>query len=249
MVFCAAVAALALIGVALTQLGDRPTTPSAGSDVRLPAAPMLPPVAAAATPTAELPPVTSATASRSPSPAPPTTVAQRRRPASAAVTVATRVPGATPPRKPAAVPPPALRAGAAVGLELVAAPGYRVRHRDFLGRVDRIGPDSSALERADARFLVRSGRADAGCVSFEASNYPGRFLRHRDFTLRLDRADGSRLFDLDATFCPESPGGSGVVVLRSRNYPDRFVTESRSQLRLDPATPGTAPRFAVRSPL
>jgi hypothetical protein len=97
--------------------------------------------------------------------------------------------------------------------------------------------------------VVRRGLADAGCVSFESSNYPGRFLRHRDFEIRLDRAERSRLFAADATFCPVTRGHAGVVALRSVNYPERFLTESRSRLRLTRAAAGTATRFVVRPPL
>ncbi|MEU8615906.1 AbfB domain-containing protein, partial [Actinoplanes sp. NPDC048791] len=151
--------------------------------------------------------------------------------------------------RPETAPVAALRAGSAVSLEVADAPGYRVRHRDFRGRTDRIGTGSSALERADARFVVRPGLADGSCVSFESSNYPGSFLRHRDFRIRLDRADRTRLFARDATFCPVTSSRAGVVALRSHNYPDRFLTEDGSLLGLTPATTGTATRFVVRPPL
>jgi len=246
--FCAAAAGLALIGVTLTQLGDRSAPPAAGRDVRLPAAPVLPPpVPAAGTPSDSPSPPPPATRTSTQPATRPAGTAQSRRPPARTGAGPTRPPATEPTRAPAAPPPPALRPGAAVGLELADAPGHRVRHRDFRGRADRIGPGSSTLDRADARFLVRAGLADAGCVSFEASNYPGRFLRHRDFEIRLDRADGSGLFARDATFCPGSR--AGVVVLRSHNYPDRFLTESGSRLRLTPATTGTATRYVVRSPL
>ena len=249
MVFCAAVAGLLLIGITSTQLGGKPAPPALGGQVRLPTAPALQPPLAAPVPAA-------ATRSSSPAPSRPTTgpttrpalgpatAAQRQRPPAGAATTAT-----TATRRPTTVPATVLRIGAPVSLELAGASGYRVRHRDFRGRADRIGPGSPALDRADARFLVRAGRADDDCVSFESSNYPGRFLRHRDFEIRLDRVDGTRLFDRDATFCPESGNRAGVVALRSVNYPDRFLTEYRSLLRLTPATTGTATRFAVRPPL
>ena len=261
-VFCAAIACLLMIGVALTQLGERPATPDAAGEAQQPLSPLLPPPylpasissadpisGLAPTPAATLPPTTGVGQQGSPVEAAATT--PRRRPA-ATQPATTSKPKPEPTRE--TTPPPAptspgLRIGAPVSLELSGAPGLMVRHRDFRGRVDRIGTGSSALERADARFIVRRGLADGDCVSFESSNYPGRFLRHRNFEIRLDRLDGSRLFELDATFCPETRGGAGVVVLRSLNYPDRFVTESGSLLRLTPASAGTATRFVVRPPL
>jgi hypothetical protein len=244
-VFCAAVAGLLLIGITAVQLGGEPTTPAANSTVQLPAAPLLPPPAyATPSPSAE---PTSQAAGPARTRSEVRREGVRREPARstspAGTATTTRRPG------PAPAASPGLRIGATVGLELADAPGHRVRHRDFRGRSDRLGPDSSALSRADARFVVRRGLADAGCVSFESSNYPGRFLRHRNFEIRLDRAERSRLFTADATFCPETRSRAGVVALRSHNYPDRFLTEHRSQLRLTPATIGTATGFVVRTPL
>jgi hypothetical protein len=238
MVFCAAVAGLLLIGITALQLGGEPTTPAASSDWQQPAAPAVPPPAA--------PPASSAPSGPGASGATRTRSEVPRKPARATSVTTT---AATRPSTPAPATAPGLRTGATIGLELAGAPGYRVRHRDFRGRADRLGPDSPALARADSRFVVRRGRADAGCVSFESANYPGWFLRHRNFEIRLDRAEQTPLFAADTTFCPETGSRAGVVALRSHNYPDRFLTESRSQLRLTPATTGTATRFVVRPPL
>ncbi|MEU7908750.1 AbfB domain-containing protein [Actinoplanes sp. NPDC049118] len=150
---------------------------------------------------------------------------------------------ASPPESRAALPV----AGAEIGLEPVGEPGRRVRHRDFRARIDPIGPGSSALDRADSRFTVRAGRARRSCVSFESDNYPGHFLRHRGFALRLDRADGSALFDADATFCPVRVAGGGFV-LRSHNYPDRYLTESDSLLLLTRTSAADAKAFVTRRP-
>jgi Alpha-L-arabinofuranosidase B (ABFB) domain len=118
-------------------------------------------------------------------------------------------------------PPPGLTVGTTVGLEVRSRPGFRVRHRDFLARVDRISAASSAADRADANFAVRRGLARATCFSLESVNFPGRFLRHRDFVIHLDARDGTPLFAQDATFCPT--GGTGPITLRSVNYPDRGI--------------------------
>lgn len=261
--FCAAVTCLLMIGVAVTQLSERRTAPELSTEAQLPPGPMFPPPyvpasinvvnpidAVAPTRAASRPPTSKVRQERPPAePGATTGATATRRPTSAPAPAAPPRPAPEPTREATTPPAPGLRVGDATSLELSGAPGMLVRHRDFRGRVDRIGPGSSAGDRADARFIVREGLAGAGCVSFESSNYPGYFLRHRNFELRLDRRDRTRLFDQDASFCPETRGSASVVVLRSLNYPDRFVTENRSQLRLTPATTGTATRFVVRPPL
>jgi hypothetical protein len=146
-----------------------------------------------------------------------------------------------------ATPGADLNVGSTVGLAVAAAPEYRLRHRDFIGRVDRIGSDATPLERADSAFVVRKGLGRDGCVSLESVNYPGYFLRHRDFVLRLERRDGSELFASDATFCAAPSRIGNAIVLESINYPDRALVVHRDGvLHLDRG-PGTP--FVVRSPL
>ena len=122
-------------------------------------------------------------------------------------------------------------------------PGYRVRHRSFTARIDRIDPAA----RADARFTVRTGLAADDCVTFESVNFPGRYLRHQDFAVRLHPDDRTALFAADATFC-EIPLGDTAIGLRSVNYPDRFLTVRDDELRLLPAR-GAVSAFVVRPPL
>jgi alpha-L-arabinofuranosidase B-like protein len=137
--------------------------------------------------------------------------------------------------------------GATVGLEVRGMPGVRMRHRNFLGRVDIISSSSSAVDRADSTFRVRPGLGDAGCVSLESVNYQGYFLRHRDFVIDLDERDGSPLFDQDATFCPRPIRDGSAVTLQSINYPDRAVSlHSDATLHLDPAG---ATAFVPQPPL
>jgi hypothetical protein len=76
-----------------------------------------------------------------------------------------------------------LTVGTNVGLEPVSLTGYRVRHYNFAGRVDPITDARPLLARRDSSFVVRTGLADASCVSFESVNYPGRFLRHQNYTI------------------------------------------------------------------
>jgi hypothetical protein len=138
--------------------------------------------------------------------------------------------------------------GKELGLEPVGEPGRRVRHRNFIARIDPVGPASPDLDRADARFTVRAGRAGTGCLSFESFNYPGYFLRSRDSSLRLERADGSRGYDADATFCAV-PAAAGGFVLGSRSDPARYVTEDDAVLSLRRVTLEQAQAFVTRPAL
>ncbi|MCU7729180.1 AbfB domain-containing protein [Actinoplanes sp. KI2] len=151
--------------------------------------------------------------------------------------------------KPSAQPAPAaeLKVGATVGLAVAAAPDYRVRHRDFIGRVDRFGSGTDARERADSQFVVRNGLGRDGCISLESVNLPGYFLRHRDFVLRLDRRDRSELFAQDATFCTAPARGGTAFVLESINYPGRALVVHRDYVIYLDTGQGTA--FVVRSPV
>ena len=160
-----------------------------------------------------------------------------------------RTPAGTPVRTPSATPAVVLPVvGRELGLEPVGERGRRVRHRDFVARIDPVGPGSRELDRADSRFTARAGRGDAACLSFESFNYPGYFLRSRQSALRLERADGSRGYDADATFCAV-PAASGGFVLRSRSAPDRYVTERDAVLSLNRVPPAAAKTFVTRPPL
>ncbi|MEH1127412.1 AbfB domain-containing protein [Micromonospora sp. CPCC 206061] len=157
---------------------------------------------------------------------------------------------ATPP--PAATPPTvSLTVGASVGLEPVTHSGYRVRHRNFAGRIDPIGSGSSSVDKADATFRVRRGLASNQCYSLESTNYPGYYLRHQNFRVYLHRADGSQLFAADATFCAATGLAGQHTSLRSLNYPDRYLNHRSSELRISTADDSSTRRaatFVIRAP-
>jgi len=232
------VLAVVLAGLTVTFLTGPTTGDSAPGGARIPAMPALAPA------------IPFEPAGLEPS-APPTndlqvTVARRLAPLAAAPQSGGGSGGASSTKGPGAPAPSTgarLVVGKTIGLELSGHPGYRVRHRDFRGRVDRIDGDSSDLDRADSRFTVRAVRAD-GCVALESVNYPGRFLRHRNFVLHLDRQDGTALFAADSTFCPVYRS-NGALVLRSYNYPNRYITDDDSALTLTSVATG----FVVRPPL
>ncbi|MEU8228351.1 AbfB domain-containing protein [Actinoplanes sp. NPDC048967] len=229
-VAAAVIALLAAVGLAVTSRDEKRPGPL------FVALPTVPPV------TVE-PSGPSPAASPEDRPAPPATTRVRD------VVPPPRTPAGSPVRSTSAAPAVVLPVvGQELGLEPVGERGRRVRHRDFVARIDPVGPASRELDRADSRFTARAGRGDAACLSFESYNYPGYFLRSRESALRLERADGSRGYDADATFCAV-PAGDGGFVLRSRSAPDRYVTESDAVLSLNRVTPAAAQAFVTRPPL
>jgi hypothetical protein len=176
----------------------------------------------------------SPSSSSPPTPAP---VATTRRPAPTRISHRTVTPA----------PVVDLNVGATVGLQVAGRSGVRLRHHDFIGRVDHFGASVSALDRADSRFVVRKGLGRDGCVSLESVNYPGYFLRHRDFVLHLDRRDRSHLFAQDATFCTSPTRDGDAFILESINYPSRALSvHDDGVLHLDE---NGATAFVVRPPL
>jgi hypothetical protein len=145
--------------------------------------------------------------------------------------------------------PPSLTAGRRVSLQPAGLPGFRVRHRDFRARVDRVDAASPGSDRADATFVVRAGLAGAGCVSLESANHPGWYLRHRNSEMFLQARDGSAPFAADATFCPVAVEWGRATVLRSRDHPRRYLVQRGSMLTLERVPAGEAMPFLVRPPL
>jgi hypothetical protein len=81
---------------------------------------------------------------------------------------------------------------------------------------------------------VVPGLADSSCYSFESRNYPGDYLRHQAFRVRKDTANGTALFNADATWCTEP--GSGGVRLTAYGFPGQYLRHINAELWL--ATPG-----------
>ncbi|WP_431676076.1 alpha-L-arabinofuranosidase B [Kitasatospora sp. KL5] len=90
-----------------------------------------------------------------------------------------------------------------------------------------VTPGSSALDKGNATWIVRTGLANSTCVSFESANTPGSYLRHYAFQLHLQPAAGTGQFAADATFCAK-PGNSGTgYSLQSLNYPAKYLRHYR----------------------
>ncbi|QTD97779.1 AbfB domain-containing protein [Streptomyces cyanogenus] len=109
---------------------------------------------------------------------------------------------------------------------------YPDRYWHISGGLVKLDPVGSAADRRAATFTRVRGLADARCYSFATAD--GSYLRHRGFLLRAEPADGSPLFQQDATFCPRASVSAGAVMLESVNYPGRFLRHQNFQLKLDP---------------
>jgi len=147
-------------------------------------------------------------------------------------------------------PTPALTIGATIGLEVAGRPGLRVRHHEFIARVDQLSSTSSALDRAESRFIVRKGLAFDSCVSFEAVGYPGYYLRRFFSDLLLHEQSSSTIYRQETTFCPV-PTRDGKALTLLVLFPSGFTVAAApdGRLHLDSADKTAPTAFVVRQPL
>jgi hypothetical protein len=120
----------------------------------------------------------------------------------------------------------ALTIGSSISLRATTA-GYTTRylsHNSSNAVVTEVVTSSSSTTlKQQSTWLVRTGLANSGCVSFESRDVSGSYMRHYNFALQIAANDGSKQFKEDATFCPQAGlNGQGNSV-RSWNYPTRFV--------------------------
>ncbi|GII81636.1 alpha-N-arabinofuranosidase [Sphaerisporangium rufum] len=125
----------------------------------------------------------------------------------------------------ATVPGPALTPGTAVSLRATTAccTDRYIRHYADKAVTSVITSASSATDKNDATWIVRSGLASGSCVSFESKNYPGQYLRHYNYQLYRQPNDGGSQFAADATFCAQAGKNGQGVSLASYNYPSRYL--------------------------
>jgi hypothetical protein len=102
--------------------------------------------------------------------------------------------------------------------------GY-IKHDDSddLVVVAPVTASSSSTDQQDATFVEAAGLANPSCVSFESVNKPGSYLRHQNFQFHLQPNDGSSLFAMDATFCPQAGNSGQGTSFQSVNFPGRFI--------------------------
>ncbi|PYH43679.1 alpha-L-arabinofuranosidase B [Aspergillus saccharolyticus JOP 1030-1] len=106
--------------------------------------------------------------------------------------------------------------------------GYTTRYLVHSGTsvvTEVVSSSSSTTLQEQASWTVRTGLGNSACFSFESVDTPGSYLRHSDFVLYLNASDGTKQFNEDATFCPQTGinnSGSGYLSIRSWNYPTRY---------------------------
>ncbi|MCO8274210.1 AbfB domain-containing protein [Actinoplanes sp. TRM 88003] len=78
---------------------------------------------------------------------------------------------------------------ACFSLEAGNFPGYFLRHRDYVLRLDR--RDGSGLYDQDATFCPRPARDNDAAVLLESVNYPGHFLAAQRGGVVISRRDAT----------------------------------------------------------
>lgn len=89
-----------------------------------------------------------------------------------------------------------------VSLQSVNFPGYYLRYRDGLIKLDTYRDEE--LFKKSATFRLVPGLANRAWSSFESLDSPGSYLRHKNFILTLDKGEDD-LFRKEATFKILSP--------------------------------------------
>jgi hypothetical protein len=193
-----------------------------------------------------VPPKPSAATSTRPAP-----TTEPSKPAAATRPAKPRPPAATKPsRSVAPTLAPDLTIGTTIGLQVEGKPGLRVRHHDFIARVDQLSSTSSALDKAESRYIVRKGLAFDNCVSFEAVDHPGFFLRRFFSDLLLHKQENGDIYRQETTFCPVATSNGKALTLLVL-FPSGFAvnTAPDGRLHLDSADRTAPTGFVVQKPL
>jgi len=119
---------------------------------------------------------------------------------------------------------PALTVGSSISFH-VTTPGYTDRYLAHTGatvNTQVVSSSSTTALKQGASWKVRAGLANSACYSFESTDTAGSYIRHSGFTLLLNANDGSKIFNEDATFCPQAGLNGQGSTIRSFSYPTRF---------------------------
>ena len=105
-------------------------------------------------------------------------------------------------------------------------PGYTDRYLAHTGATVNTqvasSTSSTALKQA-ASWIIRTGLGSNGCYSFESMDTAGSYIQHYNFELQIAANDGSKTFEEDATFCPQSGLTGTGSSLRAWGYPTRWI--------------------------
>ncbi|EME48329.1 glycoside hydrolase family 54 protein [Dothistroma septosporum NZE10] len=121
---------------------------------------------------------------------------------------------------------PAVKVGSTITIRAT-SPGSNTRYLAHKGSTINTQPitsSSSSATQASAQWNVRTGLGNSDCVSFESKDTPNSYIRHNAFVLYLQPSDGSKQFNEDATFCPQTGlQGSDTSSIRAWGYPTRLI--------------------------
>ncbi|KAG9189905.1 arabinofuranosidase/B-xylosidase precursor [Alternaria panax] len=120
---------------------------------------------------------------------------------------------------------PAYTVGSSISLRATTA-GYTDRYLAHTGatvNTQVVSSSSTALLKRQASWTVRAGLANSACFSFESKDTAGSYIRHYNFVLQVAANDGSKAFEEDATFCPQTGFSGSGSSIRAWGYPTRYI--------------------------
>lgn len=119
---------------------------------------------------------------------------------------------------------PTLTVGQTLSLQ-VTTPGYTTRYIAHTGttvNTQVVTSSSSTTLKQQASWVVRAGLGKSSCYSFESVDTPGSYIRHYAFELYVNAPDGTKGFNEDATFCPQTGLNGQGTSIRSWSFPTRY---------------------------
>jgi hypothetical protein len=119
---------------------------------------------------------------------------------------------------------PALTVGSSISLRATTSgyTTYYLAHTGSTINIQVVSSSSTTALKQQASWTVRAGLANSACFSFESKDTAGSYIRHYNFGLLLAASDGTKQFNEDATFCPQTGLNGQGNTIRSWSYPTRF---------------------------
>jgi len=127
-----------------------------------------------------------------------------------------------------------LPTGATVKIQSSNFPDRMIRHFNFNARLDIINSTSPTIDLLDSTFILREGRGDRACFTFEAANLPGHYLQHRAFNIELILGENNTISANGSTFCarPALDGNPDSVSFESIDWPGHYLRHAFFNLGL-----------------
>jgi galactose oxidase len=114
-------------------------------------------------------------------------------------------------------------------------PDLMVRHVNYGTRIDPINVNSSTIDHNGSNFIVRAGRGNPGCYSFESIDQRGHFLQHRNYRIEIIREQDNAISRNSSTWCvrPALSGLPGAISLESLDQPNFYMRHANFLMRMD----------------